>query len=114
MLGPGAEVAVRCGELIIRGLIPVPALRRGLRLHPDSDDPYTFRITLPGLGSGTTPVVFSREPGGNVTALHLGVQLLSFHKRPDARNPRPWAVGALAARATALAVSYRNRQKRAR
>jgi CubicO group peptidase (beta-lactamase class C family) len=114
MLGPGAEVAVHRGQLIIRGLIPVPALRRGLRLHLDSDDPYAFRINLPGFGSGTTPVVFSHQPGGKVTALHLGVQPLSFHKRPDVRNPRRWAVGALAAGATALAVTHRHRQKRAR
>ena len=107
VLGPGAEVAVRRGQLIIQGLIPVPALRRGLRLHPDGDDPDAFRINLPGFGSGTTPVVFSREPGGKVTALHPGIQPLSFHKRPSIQNPRTWAVGALAVGATALAVSYR-------
>jgi hypothetical protein len=39
MLGPGAEVVVRRGHVTIRGLIPVPAVRRGLRLHPDGEDP---------------------------------------------------------------------------
>jgi hypothetical protein len=73
-------------------------VRRGLRLHPDSDDPDAFHIDLPGSGPGTSPVVFSREPGGDVTALHLGVQPMSFQKRPGVRNPRPWATGALAVR----------------
>ena len=36
---PTSEVAVRRGHLTIRGQIPVPAVRRGLRLHPDGDDP---------------------------------------------------------------------------
>ena len=115
MLGPGVEVVVRHGHLTIRGQIPVPAVRRGLRLYPDGDDPHAFRVELPGFGSGTSPVVFSREPGGDVTALHLGVQPLSFHKRPDARNPRPWVTGALtAAGVVALAVGHRRRARRAR
>jgi hypothetical protein len=91
----------------------VPAVRNGLRLHPDGDDPYAFRIELPGFGSGTTPVVFSREPGGEVTALHLGRLPISLQKRPDLRNPRPWVTGALVAGATAIAVR-RRRGKRAR
>jgi hypothetical protein len=108
MLG-GVEVAVRHDHLTIRGQIPVPAVRRGLRLHPDGDDPYAFRIDLPGFGSGTSPVVFSRDPGGHVTAMHLGVQPLSFRKRPDAQNPGPWVAGALAASAVALAAGHRQR-----
>jgi CubicO group peptidase (beta-lactamase class C family) len=112
MLG-GVEVAVRGDHLTIRGQIPVPAVRRGLRLHPEGDDPYAFRINLPGSGSGTSPVVFSRDPGGHVTALHLGVQPLSFQKRPDAQNPRPWVAGALAASAVALATGHRQRARRA-
>ncbi|HEV2244050.1 MAG TPA: serine hydrolase domain-containing protein [Streptosporangiaceae bacterium] len=80
MLG-GVEVAVRRGNLTLRGRIPVPAVRRGLRLHPDGDDPDAFRVDLPGYGSGTSAVVFSREPGGQVAALHLGFFPLSFRKR---------------------------------
>ena len=114
MLGPGVEVVVRRGHLTIRGQIPVPAVRRGLRLHPDGDDPYAFRIDLPGVRVGHLPVVFSRAPGGEVTALHLGVLPMSFHKRPGVRNPRPWAAGALAAGATALAVGHWRRAQRAR
>jgi hypothetical protein len=56
---------------------------------------------------GTSPVVFSRDPDGEVTALHLGLTPMSFHKRPDARNPRPWVNGALVAAATAIAVHRR-------
>jgi len=104
MLGAGAEIVVHRGHLTIRGQLPVPAVRKGLRLHPDGDDPDAFRIELPGFGSGTTPVVFSRDPGGQVTALHLGVQPLSLHKQPGIRNPRPWATTALAAGAAALAI----------
>jgi len=89
MLG-GVEVTIRRDHLIIRGQIPVPAVRRGLRLHPDGEDPYAFRINLPGSGSGTSSVVFSRDRSGHVTALHLGVQPLSFHKRPHTQNPWPW------------------------
>jgi hypothetical protein len=114
MLGPGAEVVVRRGHLTIRGLIPIPAVRRGLRLHPDGEDPDTFRIALPGFGSGTSEVVFSRGPGGEVTALHLGVHPMSFRKRPAAANPRPWVAGALATAVTTLTVSRRHRHKRAR
>jgi len=101
MLGP-AEVAIRHGHLIIRGQIPVPAVRRGLRLHPDGDDPDAFRINLPGPGSGTTPVVFSRDPASRVTAMHLGIMPLSFRKRPGFHNPRPWRAGTLGAGALTL------------
>ena len=114
MLGAGVEVVLRRGHLTIRGQIPVPAVRTGLRLYPDGEDPFAFRIELPGLGSGTSPVVFSRDPGGDVTALHLGVQPLSLRKRPDVQNPRPWVTGVLAAGATAVAVGRRRRGGRAR
>jgi len=111
MLG-GAEVTIGHGHLIIRGQIPVPAVRRGLRLHPDGDDPDAFRINLPGPGSGTTPVVFSRDPGGQVTAMHLGVMPLSFRKRPGIQNPRPWTAGTLGAGALALAAGHWRRRDR--
>jgi hypothetical protein len=81
MLGGGVDVAVRRGNLTLRGRIPVPAVRKGLRLHPDGDDPDAFRVDLPGYGSGTSAVVFSRKPGGQVAALHPGFFPLSFRKR---------------------------------
>ena len=107
MLGAGVEVVVRREQLTIRGQTPIPAVRRGLRLHPDRDDPYAFRIDLSGFGSGTSRVVFSHKPDGEVTALHLGVMPMSLQKRPDIRNPRPWAKGALIVGATAIALRRR-------
>lgn len=99
MLGASIEVAVSGGGLALRGQIPVPAVRRGLRLHPDGADPDVFRIELPGYGSGTSKVVFSRGPGGEVTALHLGVQPLTFHKnRSGDERPRPWGRSTAAVR----------------
>ncbi|HET7248025.1 MAG TPA: serine hydrolase domain-containing protein [Streptosporangiaceae bacterium] len=111
LLAAGAEVAVHRGQLVIRGQLPIPAVRRGLRLHPDGDDPYAFRIQLPPVGSGTSRIVFSRGPGGDVTALHLDTYPMTLHKRPAVRNPRPWINGALAAGATALAVRHRARAR---
>jgi CubicO group peptidase (beta-lactamase class C family) len=112
MLGAGVEIAVCDGSLTLRGQIPVPAVRKGLCLHPDGDDPDVFRVDLPGYGSGTSAVVFSRDPGGRVTTLHLGVQPLSFRKRPAIQNPRPWITSALAATAVALAARNRHRHTR--
>lgn len=107
LLGAGLEVVVRRDHLTIRGQTPVPAVRKGLRLHPDADDPYAFRLDISGVGAGTSPVVFSREPGGQVTALHIGLMPMSLPKRPDVRNPRPWINGALAATIAATAVRLR-------
>jgi CubicO group peptidase (beta-lactamase class C family) len=108
---PGAEVVVRRGRLMLRPLTPIPALSRGLPLHPDDDtDPLVFRIDLSALGVGTSRVVFSREPGAGVTSFHLDFAPLSFDKQPATRNPRPWgagALGAVAAAATATAVRRR-------
>jgi CubicO group peptidase (beta-lactamase class C family) len=114
MLGAGVEVVVRGNHLTLRGQMPIPAVRRGLRLHPDDDnDPYAFRIDTSAVGPGTARVVFSREPTGQVTALHLGLVPMSLRKRPDSRNPRVWVTGAVAAGSTALAV-HRRRAKGAR
>jgi hypothetical protein len=81
----GAEVFVRRGQLTFRPLTPVPALARGLPLHPDDGtDPYVFRVDLSGLGIGTSRVVFSRSAHAGVTAVHLDLgfaPLVSFDKR---------------------------------
>lgn len=114
MLGPTAEVAVYHGQLVLRGQLPVPAVRRGLALHPGGADPDAFRISIPGLGSATSPAVFSRGPGGKVTALHLAAQPLSLRKQPDDRNPRLRAAAAVAGRAVTLAARHRHRARRAR
>ncbi len=106
-VGAGVEVVVRRGQLTIRGQMPLPALRRGLRLHPEADDPDAFRVDLSALGLGTSPVVFGRAPDGRVTALHLSLMPMSFSKRPDVQNPRRWIGGALLAGAAAVALRRR-------
>ena len=109
MLGAGVEVFVRGGRLCFRSLGPVPALLKGLPLHPDDpEDPYAFRFELPGFGV-TMPMIFSREPAVGTTAVHFVVMPLSAHKRPDRTNPRRWITGALAAGAVAVAVRRRRR-----
>jgi hypothetical protein len=108
----GAEVFVRRGQLMLRALSPIPAVSRGLALHPDDErDPYVFRIDLSGLGLGTARVVFSREAGVGTTAVHLefAPALLSFDKQPATKNPRPWATGALGAVAAATAATAARR-----
>jgi CubicO group peptidase (beta-lactamase class C family) len=110
-LGAGVEVVVRREQLTIRGQMPVPAVRKGLRLHPDCHDPYAFRLDLSGLKLGASPVVFSRNPDGEVTALHLGLIPISFQNRPGVRNPRPWVNGALIAGATAVAIRRATRAR---
>jgi len=42
-----------------------------------------------------------------VTALHLGLIPMSFHKRPDRLNPRRLIGGTLAAGAAAIALKRR-------
>lgn len=111
MVGAGAEVVVRRGQLMVRALSPIPALYRGFLLHPDDDkDPYVFRIDLSEFGIGTGRVIFSREPGVGTTALHLDSALMSVHKQPAIKNPRLWingALGAFAVATTATAVRRR-------
>jgi len=103
LLGAGAEVTVHGGHLLLKPLTPIPALRRGLRLHPDDPgDPWVFRAELPDFGKSVR-VVFTGGPdeGG---ATRLLMDLLSFQKRPEVRNPRRWVNGVLAAGAAALAI----------
>ena len=101
----GAEVYVRHGQLTLRPSTPVPALARGLPLHPDNrGDPYVFRIDPSGLGIATSRVVFSQSPHAAVTAFHLDLgfaPLLSFDKQPAIGNPRYWVTGGLGALAAA-------------
>jgi CubicO group peptidase (beta-lactamase class C family) len=111
----GAEVSVRRGRPTLRPLTPVPALSRGLALHPDDDkDPYVFRIDLSGFGIGTSRVVFSTRPGVGTTSFHLDFAPLSFDKRPSTRNPSRWGTGALAAVAVATVAAVVRRRRRRR
>ena len=105
-IGPGVEVFVRRGQLMLRFLSPIPALYRGFPLHPDDDhDPYIFRIAFPWFGVGSGRVVFSQEPGVGTTEVHFDVGPLSFQKQPDAKNPRLWVTGAASALAVVAGVT---------
>lgn len=111
-LGAGAEVFIRRGQLMLRGLTPVPAMRRGMVLHPDDPgDPYVFRMDL---GGATTRVVFSRDPVTGTMAAHLGLMPLSLQQRPAVSNPRLWLNGAAGAAAVAAAAAAARRHGRGR
>jgi CubicO group peptidase (beta-lactamase class C family) len=110
VVGAGVEVGFRRGHLMLRGLTPLPPLRKGVRLYPDDEnDPYVFRTDLSELGGGTQQVVFSREPATGETFLHMGM-MLRLSKRPTVRNPRRWMNGALVA-ATVLAARRRHSER---
>jgi CubicO group peptidase (beta-lactamase class C family) len=105
-MGPRAEVKVRRGQLMLRFLSPIPALRRGFALHPDDDkDPSVFRVAIPWFGIGTGRVVFSREPGVGTTAFHLDFAPMSFQKQPARNDQGLWVAGALGVLAAATAVT---------
>ncbi len=107
LFGAGAEVTVHGGHLMLKPLTLVPAMRRGMRLYPDDPgDSRVFRVELPEFGY-TFPVVFSGGSGDGVTATRLLIDLFSFHKRPDVRNPRRWVNGVAAAGAVGLAIRHR-------
>jgi hypothetical protein len=112
MLGAGVEVVVRRGQLVVRALSPIPALYRGVPLHPDDDhDPYAYRIDLSQYGLGTAKVVFSRGPAGATTGVHFDGLPMSADKRPASRNPRTWAVRALAGLAVITAANALRRRR---
>ena len=114
-LGAGAEVFVRRSQLMMRFLSPIPALYKGVPLHPDDEsDPYVFRIDLPLFGSGTCRVAFSQEPGMGTTALHLDFGPMSFQKQPVITNPRPWITGALGGLVVAAVAATAIRRARIR
>jgi CubicO group peptidase (beta-lactamase class C family) len=115
MLGAGAEVTVRRGQLTVRTLSPIPALYRGLRLYPDDpQDPYVFRIDLSRYGLGTGRIVFSRDAAGATTGVHFDGILLSAEKSTAAMSPRMWARGAAGGLAAAATVKAVRRSRRRR
>ena len=63
-------------------------------------------------GLGTLCVVFSREPDGGTTAVHLDVMPMSALKRAMATSPRPWVEGTLAVAAMVAAVRSRRAWER--
>ena len=109
-MGAGAEVVVDGHHLVLKPLTPIPALRRGMPLHPDDPkDPYAFRVDLSSLGMGTLPVVFTTL-GAEPRVGGLWLDLMRFDKRPDARNPRRLAAGALTAGVLSACVRLGSRR----
>jgi CubicO group peptidase (beta-lactamase class C family) len=103
LMGAGAEVVVQARHLILKPLTPIPAMRRGFRLYPDDpDDPWVFRIYFPEFGMEFRVVFDGGSEDGAATRLLMDV--MSFERRPQLRNPRPWVSGGLAIGAAALAI----------
>ena len=114
MLGAGVEVVVRRDQLTIRGQTPIPRGAQGPSPPPRGRRP----VRLPHRSLGVRrrarrPSCSAATPTAKVTALHVGLTPMSFHKRPDVRNPRPWVNVALVAGAAATALR-RRRQERPR
>jgi len=115
MMGGGAQVFVRGGQLMVRLLTPMPALYRGLPLHPDHEtDPYMFRLDTSKFGMPTVHIVFCHEVGVGTTAVHtdLESQPLSLFKRPATRRPGASFTLALGALAVVSAVRAFRRRSR--
>jgi Beta-lactamase len=111
-IGAGCEVTVHRGQLLLKPLIPIPAMRRGLRLYPDDPyDPQVFRVDLSEAGKPPTRVVFSRDPDAEGAAMRLLMLGMCLRKRPAVSNPRPWVNGGLAAGAAALAIRRHHRRR---
>ncbi|HEX5524726.1 MAG TPA: serine hydrolase domain-containing protein [Pedococcus sp.] len=105
LMGAGAEIVVDRRQLVLKPLTPIPALRKGMPLHPDDPkDPYAFRVDFSALGMGTLPVIFSTTGAGS-RVHRLWLDLMAFEKRPDVRNPRRLAAGALTASAVTAGIA---------
>ncbi len=77
MIGAGAEVFVRRGQLMLRVLSPIPALYRGFPLHPDDDtDPTSSGSTCRSSGSAWQGWCSVETPDGATTRLHLDLMPL--------------------------------------
>jgi hypothetical protein len=114
MMARGAQVVVRGGRLMVRVLTPIPALYQGFPLDPDDEhDPDVFRLDLSEVGIAPVRVVFARDGGGRVTAVHtdLGGQPWSLVRRADIA-PARWAGPALGAIGLAAVVAARRRRGR--
>jgi CubicO group peptidase (beta-lactamase class C family) len=111
-MGGGVQVFVRGGRLMARMLTPVPALYRGIPLHPDDErDPFVFRADLSRFGMPTVRLVFSREPGRGTTAIHTDLQSLSLFRQPAATRGRALAAGAVVGLGFATAATAARRRR---
>lgn len=82
MMGGGARVFVRGGQLMIRLLTPIPALYRGFPLHPDDEtDPDVFRIDLSRFGMSPVRLIFDPGSGNRVIHTDMGGQPISLYER---------------------------------
>ena len=90
LMGAGAEVTVRHGHLTLKPLHPIPAIRRGMRLHPDDpNDPWAFQVEMPEYGISLR-VVFSQSPEKGRTTTRLLTDTFSLQKGPM-RETRDWS-----------------------
>ena len=103
--GAGVEVAIRHRRLVLTPLTPVPGLRAPMVLHPDDpEDPRVYRVEFREYDK-TWRAVFTDD-----TPPRLLLDVMSFQKRPDWKNPRRWAAGIAVAGAAAAAVQRRGRR----
>jgi CubicO group peptidase (beta-lactamase class C family) len=97
---------VRHHRLVLAPLTPVPGLRAPMVLHPDDpDDPRVYRVEFPSYDK-TWRAVFTED-----TPPRLLLDVMSFQKRPDWKNPRRWATGIAVAGAAAAAAQQRGRRE---
>ena len=104
-MGAGVEVAVRHDRLVLKPLTPVPGLWDAMVLHPDDPgDPRVYRVEFPRYDK-TLRVVFTDD-----TPPRVLLDVRSFQKRPDWKNPRRWATAVAVAGAAAAAVRRRGKR----
>jgi CubicO group peptidase (beta-lactamase class C family) len=102
--GAGVEVAVRHDRLVLKPLTPVPGLWDAMVLHPDDlDDPRVYRVEFPRYDK-TWRAVFTDD-----TPPRLLLDVMSFKKRPDWRNPRRWGAGIAAAGVAGTVIRRRGK-----
>jgi hypothetical protein len=112
LMGGGVEVLVRGGRLTARLRLPVPALWRGVPLHPDDEaDPYLYRIDLAAFGMPLVRVAFGPHARGE-RVMHTDLACLSLPERPaGGAGWRVVAAGSLVA-GGALLRARRRREAR--
>ncbi|WP_448809734.1 hypothetical protein [Agromyces bauzanensis] len=65
-------------------------------------------------GTSLIEVVFARDPVTHAMVVHLELMYLSAEQRPEAQNPRRWAMGAAGAAMAALVIGRRLGRRRHR
>ena len=109
MMGGEVQVLVKDRRLLLRALSPIPALRRGLELHPvDHGDPLLFAVESDGL---VVPVAFTRKEPGCIDGVVVGPPANArFHRRPTLRSTR--VRGGLVVAGALAAALHRWRRRR--